>query len=313
MKKLLEVKGAVHCILKPSLRMKLTVFLTIISIFNIQANSYSQNKKLSLDFENGKVSTILYEIEAKSDFKFLLNREQIDLDRKVTLKVDKVAIKEILNRLFQGTGIDFEVLKKQIILRRISSETVALSTLDKSKTIQQFLVSGTISDTNGFPLSGANVVEKGTSNGVTAGFDGEFTINVAEGNSVLTISYIGYATKEIAINGQDNLNIVLEESASGLEEVVVIGFGQKRKKDLTGSVSVVNSAEIEKTAFASPQFALQGNTTGVRVINTSGDPNSPPEIYVRGIGSWQGNAQPLYVVDGQIITPPTSGNLDEIG
>ncbi len=94
--------------------------------------------------------------------------------------------------------------------------------------------------------------------------------------------------------------------------MIVVGFGERKKRDLTGSVSTVTAEAIEKIGTASPQFALQGNTTGVRVINTSGNPNDAPQIFVRGIGTWNGDSQPLYVVDGQILEPPRAGNEDEI-
>jgi TonB-linked SusC/RagA family outer membrane protein len=97
-----------------------------------------------------------------------------------------------------------------------------------------------------------------------------------------------------------------------LEEVVTIGYGTRRKRDLTGSIATVQSESIEKTNSVSPQFALQGNTAGVRVVTTSGDPNASPQIFIRGIGTWQGSGQPLYVIDGQIITPPQDANVDVI-
>ena len=99
---------------------------------------------------------------------------------------------------------------------------------------------------------------------------------------------------------------------SQLDEIVVVGFGERKKKDLTGSIATVDSRAIEQVPQASPQFALQGNAAGVRVVNTSGDPNEAPQIFVRGIGTWNGDSQPLYVIDGQIIEPPRAGNEDEI-
>ncbi|HCO84036.1 MAG TPA: hypothetical protein DIT95_10935, partial [Arenibacter sp.] len=138
----------------------------------------------------------------------------------------------------------------------------------------QAIVSGQIVDGNGTPLSGANIVEKGTSNGVTADFDGNFTIEVANGDAVLVVSYIGFATKEVQINEQTNLNIVLEESAAGLDEVVLIGYGEVRRKDLTGSVSKVGGADLENLPVARIDQSLQGRASGVQVSQISGEPGA---------------------------------------
>ncbi|MDT0647999.1 TonB-dependent receptor [Zunongwangia sp. F260] len=173
-------------------------------------------------------------------------------------------------------------------------------------------MTGTVVGDDGLLMPGVNVLIQGTNVGTQTNFDGEYELQAAPGD-VLVFSFVGSENVEVVVGAEDIYDVVMQESADELNEVVVIGFGSKLKRDLTGSISSVDAEQIEKTAFASPQFALQGNTTGVRVINSSGDPNSPPEIYVRGIGSWQGNSQPLYVVDGQIITPPTAGNLDLIG
>lgn len=207
----------------------------------------------------------------------------------------------------------FKMMSKIILLLLITASNY-MSAKDLGSDFQnQQSVNGTITDSEGVPLGGVNVLIKGESRGTASDFDGKYEINVSEGQT-LVFSFLGFRNQEILFSGQSTIDISLQEDSSQLDEVVVIGFGEKRKKDLTGSVSVVGAGDIEKSSFASPQFALQGNTTGVRVINSSGDPNAPPEIYVRGIGSWQGNAQPLYVVDGQIITPPSSGgNLDLIG
>lgn len=177
---------------------------------------------------------------------------------------------------------------------------------------QERIITGTVVDHNGMPMPGVNIMIQGTNEGTQTNFDGEYSLEASTGD-VLVFTFLGTRGVTRTIGLEDTLDVIMEESNAELDEVVVIGFGSKLKRDLTGSISSVGSEQIERTALASPQFALQGNTTGVRVINSSGDPNAPAEIYVRGIGSWQGNSQPLYVVDGQIITPPTAGNLDLIG
>src|SRR5680860_115772 len=120
MKKLFNMDGTKPYILKVGLKMKLTVFLTIVSLFQIQANTYSQSKKITLDMPDATVQEVIHEIESLSDFKFLLNRKDVDLDRNVSIKVNKKPIANILSELFKGTDVGYEVLNKQIILKKIS-------------------------------------------------------------------------------------------------------------------------------------------------------------------------------------------------
>ncbi len=178
---------------------------------------------------------------------------------------------------------------------------------------QQRTVTGRVTDeADGTTLPGVSIVVKGTSRGTVSDSNGSFSLPV-NGNDVLVFSFIGFEQQEVVVGERTNVDIVLRPSVSELEEVVVIGYGERERKDLTGSISTVKSEDIASIPFASPQFALQGKSTGVRVINTSGNPSDPPTIFIRGIGTWNGTAQPLYVIDGQIISPPQAGNQDLIG
>ena len=161
-------------------------------------------------------------------------------------------------------------------------------------------VSGTVSDANG-PLPGASVVVKGTTNGTQTDFDGNYSIS-ADSNATLTFSYIGYATQEIAINGQTTINITLAEDASQLDEVIVLGYSTQTRGDLTGSVASVDLGEATKQPLVNVAEALQGRAAGVTVVN-SGTPGSAPIVRVRGFGTINNN-NPLYIIDGvQTIDP----------
>ncbi|WP_419211107.1 SusC/RagA family TonB-linked outer membrane protein [Maribacter sp. X9] len=295
--------------------MKAFIFLCCSVVLGLSPKtSFSQDADILVS-ESGRISikSMLHLIHQQSNYRFIYNNDLIKEAPSVNLEKGTIKASQLLQKTLNPIGLTYEFTNDRTIhIKRNTTDDQELKTDDDRKIIQ-FQVSGTITDGSGQPLPGANVIEKGTKNGTQADFDGQFELFVKDQFAVLIISYIGYDGQEIALNGKSEISTVLIENTESLDEVVVIGFGTKRKKDLTGSVSVVNTADIEKSSFASPQFALQGNTAGVRVINSSGDPNSPPEIYVRGIGSWQGNAQPLYVIDGQIITPPSaSGNLDLI-
>ncbi len=271
--------------------MKFTVLLTIVSFFQVQFGLYAQNKEISIDVTKGSLEQVIQEIEAVSRFKFLFNRKVVDVNRVVTIKAKNQQINTILTELFANTDIVFEVVNKQIILSKKKANMQENSTV-------QFKISGVVYDSDGQPLPGTNIIEKGTANGTQADFDGEFTLTVSDKNAVLTVSYIGFATKEIPLNGQAKLAVVLEESASGLEEVVVVGYGEQVKSRLTGAIASVTSNDIAGFPASSIEQSLNGKMAGVQLSQSSGQPGAGISIRVRGISSISGGNEPLYVVDG---------------
>ena len=166
---------------------------------------------------------------------------------------------------------------------------------------QDFQLSGTITDDNGQPLPGANIIEKGTVNGTQSDFNGKFSINLSSENATIVVSYLGFVTKEIDVNKQSIITIVLQEDSAKLDEVVVLGYGSSRKKDLTGSVSSVNSELLTRIPTTDPIKALQGSAPGVRVGVPSGTPGSSAIIRIRGANSLSAGNEPLYVVDGVLL------------
>ncbi len=159
----------------------------------------------------------------------------------------------------------------------------------------QSTITGTVVDETGTPLPGASIVVKGTTNGTQTDFDGNFTID-ADSNATLVVSYIGYATQEVAVNGQTTVNISLAEDANVLEEVVLVGYGTQSRASVTNAISSVSSEDLVQTPAVGVQQALQGRAAGVQVTN-SGAPGSNPLVTIRGLGTF-GNNQPLFVVDG---------------
>ncbi|MDE6179478.1 MAG: SusC/RagA family TonB-linked outer membrane protein, partial [Duncaniella sp.] len=162
---------------------------------------------------------------------------------------------------------------------------------------QDLKVSGVVSDDLGEPLMGATVMLKGTSQGVATNLDGEFTLS-APAKGTLVISYIGCKTAEVAINGRTDLKVVLESNTEMLEEVVAIGYGTVKKKDLTGAVSSVAGAELVKVPVATAAQALQGKAAGLNIVSQSGAPGAKMNITVRGGASLTQGTEPLYIVDG---------------
>ena len=162
-------------------------------------------------------------------------------------------------------------------------------------------VSGVIIDATGLPIIGANVLEKGTTNGVITDLDGKFTLSVKPG-STLVISYIGYVSQEIEVGNQTTFNITLKEDSEMLDEVVVVGYGTMKKSDLSGASVSMGEDDIKGSVITNLDQSLQGRAAGVAAVSTSGAPgSSSSSIRVRGQATINSNAEPLYVIDGVIV------------
>jgi TonB-linked SusC/RagA family outer membrane protein len=181
-------------------------------------------------------------------------------------------------------------------------------TLSISVFSQKKAVTGNVTDSSGQPLPGTSIIEKGTSNGTQTDFDGNFYLEIKDESSVLQASYIGFTKKEVRVGSQSKISIVLDEDASTLDEVVVIGYGTVRKKDLTGSVSVIKSTDAYVAPVANLNNALQGRASGVQVTSVSGAPGANSSIRIRGGNSITAGNEPLYVIDGFVGT----GDLSSI-
>ena len=277
---------------KFDLKMKLTTLFLIVSLFQIHANSYSQNKKITLNLKDVTIEQVFNKIESLSDFKFLYNHNKIDVNKKVSIKANKQRIGDILNQIFFKTNTYYIVNKKQIILKkREVLETPAVK-------IPEISITGTVADASGQPLPGANILEKGTQNGVQTDFNGNFSLDVNDSNSVIVVSYLGFLTKEITVGNQTSFTITLEEDSASLDEVVLVGYGSVSKKDLTGAVSSVKSEDFNTGALTSPEELIQGKTSGIQITTDGGEPGGAVNVRIRGTSSVRAGNGPLYVVNG---------------
>ncbi|MFS4454940.1 TonB-dependent receptor [Maribacter sp. 2304DJ31-5] len=316
MKKTLNSRGKERFLLKFDLKMKLTLFVAVVSLFQLKANnSHSRSTKLSVEMDKVTVNDAIREIESLSEFKFLHNRKDVNLDRIVSVKAKKKRISSILSEVFSNTNVGFEVLNKQIILRKKDVISAMKIPNPPKETLDQLTISGTVSDTNGQPLPGASIVVKGAVNGTQTDFDGNFSIEVTDENAVLVVSYIGFASQEIEIGQQRVIAIVLTENAAGLDEVVVVGYGTQNKKDVTGAISTISAEDLGEASNDSFIRTLSGKIAGVQIQQTTGAPGGNIVVRVRGTGSLTAGNDPLYVVDGFPIEQSNlSGNDDnELG
>lgn len=175
--------------------------------------------------------------------------------------------------------------------------------------LAQEQVTGVVTDNNGVPLLGVNVIEQNTTNGTTTDFDGNFEITPTTQNPVLVFSYVGFTTREVPVSGGEQLSITLDEDAAALEEVVVIGYGTQLEENITGSVSRISSESIENIPQVSVDQLMQGRAAGVAVTKNSGQPGAAVSVRIRGVNSITGSSEPLYIIDGI----PTSGEAGAEG
>ncbi|SDM48992.1 TonB-dependent receptor [Kriegella aquimaris] len=315
MKKLLNCKRRRYPLLSYDLKMKLSTLFILVTFFTLQANdSYAQRAKITLNLNNVSVGQLLDEIESTTEFQFVYKIEDVDLKRIVSISVKNEGISKILNDIFENTNTTFNLNKRRIYLvGRKPSPPIKSQKVDSTIPVQQSSVNGVVTDSDGVPLPGANIIEKGTTNGVTADFDGNFFISVKDENAVLVVSYIGFSNKEVPINGQTNISVMLEESAAGLDEVVVVGYGTQKKRDVIGSMVSIKGEDIAKTPTTNLADNLQGMASGVMVNSRSGHPGSAPEIKIRGINSINLSSDPLWIVDGiPIFTGSSELNRDGV-
>jgi len=273
--------------------MKLTVFFLLAALMHLSASVYSQQTKLSISLKNAKVRDVLKTVENQSEFFFLYKNENIDVNRTVNVDVKEKSVEYILDQIFNGTNVSYEVVNRQIIL--IDKEKGASLPQNQQ---QKKSVKGKVTDQSGASLPGVSVVVKGTTTGVITDGNGVYSLTTIPENTTLVFSFVGMKSQEIKIGAQSTLNVVLADETIGLEEVIAIGYGTVKKSDLTGSVSSIKTGELQQTPMTSIDQGLVGRASGVQVTQTSGMPGAVASIRVRGSSSIQGGNEPLYVIDG---------------
>lgn len=264
--------------------MKITVYIFILLL---GTNNFIHAQNISLNRQNVRISDILEEIERQTQMTIGYNESSVDLNRRISVNIQNKPVEKAMEDILAGTNTTFRIEGKHILL---VPQKPANQQNDR-KTI-----TGTVLDENREPVIGANVMEKGTTNGTTTDVDGHFSLTVAPRGTV-QISYIGYHPQEVNVANQQSLRIKLIEDTKTLDEVVVIGYGTRTKRDVTTAISTLDNEKIAKTLTLNPEMAMQGQMSGVQVVGNLGNPNSRPTIRIRGTNTW-GVSDPLYVVDG---------------
>lgn len=273
--------------------MKWSVFFFLLGIIQVFAeNSYSQQTQLTLKFKQARMEDVLNEIEDKSEFYFLYNEDIVNTKKTVTLNVKDEKIDKVLNTLFQETEISYTISDRQIVLTNTGNESAA-----KGNSVQQKPVTGRVTDASGSILPGVSVVVKGTTYGTVTDNNGKYSLSNVPENATLQFSFIGMKQQEIMVGNRNNLDVVMAEQTVGLDDVVVIGYGSRSKRDVTTAISTISADKITKVVASTPELLMQGQMSGVQVSGNQGNPNARPTVRIRGTNTW-GVADPLYVIDG---------------
>jgi TonB-linked SusC/RagA family outer membrane protein len=282
------------CLLKLLKMMRFTIFILLLSLSQAFAvNTYSQETKLSLDMKNARVEDVIDQIEKNSEFFFMYNKNMIDVDRKVDVKVDEKMVTEVLNTIFANTDIVYSIKDRQIMLinSRFQGESVEMASQ------QQKSVTGRVSEKSGVPIPGATVILKGSTTGTATDIDGKFSILIPS-DAILQFSFVGMKTLEVKVGSQSALNITLEQEIVYLDEVVAVGYGVQKRVNLTGAIETISSKQLANRPATTMSKLLQGQAPSIIFTPAGNAPGKNPTMEIRGNAALSGSTPPLIVING---------------
>lgn len=307
--------------------MKLTLFFIAISTFSLFAsNTFSQETRVSINLENAMIKDVLYEIKKQTNCSFLYNNSELNDKKRVTVRVNQQSVGTVLNIVLKDQKLAFEFENNVILIyKQGSNPKERLNTVqqdlksnrgviidvgepkERLNAVQQDLKSirGVISDVNGEPIIGATVKEKNTTNGIATDINGNYSISVQPGATIV-VSYVGYIEQEFKVTNQTIYNIVLVQNTKILDEVVVVGYGTQKKVNLTGAVENISKDDIKNRSVSDATNLLTGLAPGLTVVQSNGQPGADGAmINIRGIGTIRSSSGevnsatfPLVIVDG---------------
>ena len=274
-------------------------------------------RRVSLQLTNKPIKTVLTQLSRQTTARFTYSSTVIRADRPVSLAVVDQPLSVVLDQLLKPLSLTYQVNDQEIVLTRATPGTSALPVQEIENQspigaeIQAVTVSGTVVDEKSSALPGVTVLVKGTSQGTVTDPQGRYTLTMADPNSTLVFSFVGYLSQEIAPGNRSTVNITLVPNDKILEEVVVVGYGTQRRANVTGAIGSIKTSDINNITTANSSALIQGKVSGVRVENAGGAPGAGVNVIVRGTGTF-GNDQPLYVIDGNITTSMDFLNPNDI-
>lgn len=273
--------------------MKISLCMLFICAFEMLAvNMEAQNTVIKLETEVLSVGQLISQIEQQTDYLVVFRNREVDTERAITVRKKSGKIISYLDDAFKGTDIGYEFDNKYILLLKKNGADKSIPVDQQSR-----IITGTVTDSNGEPIIGANVIIKGTTTGTVTDLNGKYSLEVPQG-AVLQVSYIGYLTKEFAVNNSKSANISLIEDMQSLDEVVVVGYGTQKKGEVASSISTIKAENFVKTPTTDAAQLIKGQVPGLSVITPDADPTSTSQISLRGITTLKASASPLVLIDG---------------
>jgi len=280
--------------------MKLTTFLLLISLIQVNAASFGQ--KVTLKAGETTVNNIFKEIRKQTGYSVMLDKANFKTDRKVTANFNNASIQMVMDQVLEGTGFTYVIEDKNIIVEQ-KEKSLIDRIVDRFAAID---VTGKVLDSDGKPLPGATVAVKGTKISTTTQNDGSFTLKAVSDDAVLVISYMGFEAKEI--KAEQNIgSIRLVASTNPLDEVQVIAYGTTTRRLSTGNTTTIKSKDIENQPVANPLLAIQGRVPGLVIIQQTGVSGGGVTVRIQGQNSMQSGNDPFFVIDGMPIDSKLSG------
>ncbi|SFW59194.1 TonB-linked outer membrane protein, SusC/RagA family [Sinomicrobium oceani] len=283
--------------------MRTLILLLCCSVFGFTpGKSLSQHKFIHIQNDQVVAIDVVFDmLKDQTDLTFIYPEDFFKNVPEVHLKKGKIRVHKLLEDLFLNSGFELRFKGNKII--------ITAGNIPGAQ--QNHPVSGTVLDTGGIPLAGANILEKGTTNGTQADFDGNFSLDVSGKNAILVVSYIGFTSREINVNDRSVITITLSESVASLDEVLVVGYGTQTKRKVTNAISSITAEELGETSNDAFSRALTGKMPGVQVQQTTGAPGGNIVVRVRGGGSLSASNDPLYVIDGFPVEQTNIGGSDQ--
>ena len=281
------------------LMMKFYLVFTFLGVLNVIAGSAYSQENLKLNLKEVSLMTLFREIQKQTGIDFVYNEEQCRDFGKVSVEISDGMVEQLLQQVFDSSKLTY----------RFENGVIMIKALDEMRPQEQKVqISGSVVDTKGQPLPGVTILLKGTTVGCVTDSEGNFRLELPmRENIVLSFSFVGMKTIEVAYSGQKEMKVVLEEEITEMEQVNVIstGYYDIDKSKMTGAVEVVTAREIAGKGYTSIDEVLRGTLAGVSVMNVSGRPGAQAQIRIRGVNSLTGNMEPMWIVDGM----PMQGNL----
>lgn len=272
---------------KSLLIMKLIIILLTASILQVSAATYAQ--QISITVKEASLQQVFKKIRKQSGYNILYDSDMLSNARPVTFSLNKASLDDVLKACFTGQPLSYVINQSTVIVRSKPAPVAAIA--------RDVTVTGKVVNEKGTTLPGVSIKIKGSAAGTVTDPSGNYSIKLPAANETLIFSYIGYAVQEIAVAGRNQIDVVLKETQSALDEVVVVGYGTQKRADVNGAISSVGASKLKDQPVTNLQGALEGKTSGVQIIQNSGSPGSTAQVRIRGLTSLS-NSDPLYVVDG---------------